>query len=157
IGMHADAPTLSVALPVGISFYTFQAMSYSIDVYRGDLKPTRNLLDYLLFIAFFPHLVAGPIQRPMILLPQVLAPGKLEWRQINAGIYLILWGYLKKVVIADNMALIANPIFDHWVDYAGLDILIGALAFTFQIYGDFSGYSDIARGLSKLMGFDLMV
>lgn len=155
-GMKADLPTLAIALPVGISFYTFQAMAYSIDVYRGELEPVRSPLDYLLFIAFFPHLVAGPIQRTSILIPQVVKPRTIEWRQVHAGVYLLLWGYIKKVVLADNMALVADPIFDHWKDHAGLDLLLGALAFTFQIYGDFSGYSDIARGLSKLLGFELM-
>lgn len=156
-GLHVPAPALSIALPVGISFYTFQAMSYCIDVYRGDLEPTRSPLDYALFIAFFPHLVAGPIQRPVVLLPQMAKDRTLDWSQIHAGLFLIVWGYLKKVVIADNMARIANPIFDHWQDHQGLDVVVAALAFTFQIYGDFSGYSDIARGLSKLMGFELLL
>ena len=150
-------PALAVALPVGISFYTFQAMSYVVDVYRGDLKPCRSALDYALFIAFFPHLVAGPIQRPIALLPQVEKPRTLDMNQINAGIFLIVWGYLKKMVIADNMAPIANEVFDNYAAHGGLDVALGALAFTFQIYGDFSGYSDIARGLSKLLGFELLV
>ena len=157
LGMKADPVTLSIALPVGISFYTFQAMSYVIDVYRGDLDPTRSPLDYALFIAFFPHLVAGPIQRPSVLLPQVQRARTLSWDQIHSGLFLILWGYFQKVVVADNMALVANPIFDHYEAHRGLDVTIAALAFTFQIYGDFSGYSDIARGLSKLMGFELLV
>jgi alginate O-acetyltransferase complex protein AlgI len=156
-GMSADRPTIAIALPVGISFYTFQAMSYAIDVYRKDIEPVRSIVDYGLFIAFFPHLVAGPIQRPIVLLPQVTRPRTIEWSQVHSGVFLILWGYFKKVVIADNMALIANPIFDGYTKHQGLDILIAALAFTFQIYGDFSGYSDIARGLSKLMGFELLV
>ena len=150
-------PALAVALPVGISVYTFQAMSYVVDVYRGDLKPCRSALDYALFIAFFPHLVAGPIQRPIALLPQVEKPRTLDMNQINAGIFLIVWGYLKKMVIADNMAPIANEVFDNYAAHGGLDVALGALAFTFQIYGDFSGYSDIARGLSKLLGFELLV
>ena len=156
-GMKADSITLSIALPVGISFYTFQAMSYVIDVYRGDLEPTRSPLDYALFIAFFPHLVAGPIQRPVVLLPQVARPRTLSWDQIHAGVFLILWGYFQKVVVADNMAQIVNPIFDTYRKHEGLDVIFAALAFTFQIYSDFSGYSDIARGLSKLMGFELLV
>ena len=156
-GLNADPLTLRILLPIGISFYTFQAISYVIDVYRRDLEPTKSPVDYALFIAFFPHLVAGPIQRPIILLPQVIHPRSVTWNQINAGLFLIIWGYFKKVVIADNMALIANPIFDQYNTQSGADLIIGALAFTFQIYGDFSGYSDIARGLSKLMGFDLMV
>ncbi|MBM4360163.1 MAG: MBOAT family protein [Deltaproteobacteria bacterium] len=157
VGVTVPPLALSIALPVGISFYTFQAMSYCIDVYRGDLEPTRSPLDYALFIAFFPHLVAGPIQRPVVLLPQMAKDRTIAWSEVNAGLFLIVWGYLKKVVIADNMARIANPIFDGWQSQAGLDIVVGALAFTFQIYGDFSGYSDIARGLSKLMGFELLL
>jgi D-alanyl-lipoteichoic acid acyltransferase DltB (MBOAT superfamily) len=157
VDLAIAAPAIDIALPVGISFYTFQAMSYCIDVYRGHLTPTRSILDYALFITFFPHLVAGPIQRPIVLLPQVTQPRTLRWEQINAGVFLIVWGYLMKVLIADNMALIANPIFDNYEDHRGVDILIGALAFTFQILGDFAGYSDIARGLSKLMGFELLL
>jgi D-alanyl-lipoteichoic acid acyltransferase DltB (MBOAT superfamily) len=157
LGVKAPPLALSIALPVGISFYTFQAMSYCIDVYRGDLEPTRSPLDYALFIAFFPHLVAGPIQRPVVLLPQMSRERRLEWSEVNAGLFLIVGGYLKKVVIGDTMALVANPIFDHWQDHRGLDVMLAALAFTFQIYADFSGYSDIARGLSKLMGFELLL
>lgn len=156
-GLKVSPLALSVALPVGISFYTFQAMSYCIDVYRGDLEPTRSPLDYALFIAFFPHLVAGPIQRPVVLLPQMTRERRIEWSEVNAGLFLIVWGYLKKVVIGDTMALVANPIFDHWQAHRGLDVVIAAIAFTFQIYADFSGYSDIARGLSKLMGFELLL
>ncbi len=157
VGLHATAPTLSILLPVGISFYTFQAMSYCIDVYRGELEPTRSPLDYALFIAFFPHLVAGPIQRPRVLLPQMANERKVTWDQVNAGLFLIVWGFVKKVLIGDNMAGLANPIFDHFRDHRGLDVILGALAFTLQIYADFSGYSDIARGLSKLLGFELLV
>ncbi len=157
LGLGVSPVTLSIALPVGISFYTFQAMSYCIDVYRGDLEPTRSPLDYALFIAFFPHLVAGPIQRPVVLLPQMSRPRTITWDQVNAGIFLLVWGLTKKVVIADHLALVANPVFDDWQNRQGLDVVLGALAFTFQIYGDFSGYSDMARGLSKLMGFELLL
>ena len=157
IGLQADAVTLNVVLPVGISFYTFQTLSYSIDIYRGRLKATRSLLDFSLFVAFFPQLVAGPIERASALLPQIQARRKITANQINDGLFLILWGLFKKVVIADNVALIANEIFNQHTQYDGLDLMVGALAFTVQIYGDFSGYSDIARGLSKLMGFDLIV
>ncbi len=129
-GMKADAITLKVALPVGISFYTFQAMSYCIDVYRRDLEPTKSPLDYGLFIVFFPHLVAGPIQRPEILLPQVIKKRTVTWDQVTSGVYLIFAGYFKKMVIADNMAVIADPIFDHWILHSGLDTVLGALAFT---------------------------
>ncbi|EGJ35000.1 MULTISPECIES: MBOAT family O-acyltransferase [Moorena] len=157
VGLQVDWVTLTILLPVGISFYTFQTMSYTIDIYRGKLKPISNFLDFALFVSFFPQLVAGPIERATTLIPQIILPRNLNIEQINAGILLIIWGYFKKVVIADNMATIANPIFNNYTQYQGLDVLIGILAFTVQIYGDFSGYSDIARGISKLMGFELMV
>lgn len=156
-GLEANWVTLNVLLPVGISFYTFQTMSYTIDVYKRNLQPINNFLDFALFVSFFPQLVAGPIERATTLIPQIISPRYVKLQQINAGIYLIIWGYFKKVVIADNMAIIANSVFNNYTQYQGLDILIGILAFTIQIYGDFSGYSDIARGLSKLMGFELMV
>lgn len=155
LGLHADFVTLHIVLPVGISFYTFQAMSYTIDVYRGKLASTRNFWDFALVVLFFPHLVAGPIVRASYLLPQVQNPRRLDAGQVDAGIFLILWGYFKKLVIADNLALIANNVFDNYQHMAGLDLLVGMLAFTFQIYGDFSGYTDIARGLAKVMGFEL--
>jgi D-alanyl-lipoteichoic acid acyltransferase DltB (MBOAT superfamily) len=154
-GLHPDLPFLRVALPVGISFYTFQSMSYGIDVYRREIEPVRDFLGYTTFVAFFPHMVAGPIQRAVVLLPQVLKPRKIEFSQVHAGLYLIAQGYLKKVVIADNAALVANHVFEHYTGLGGIDRLIGLLAFALQIYGDFSGYSDIARGISKLMGFEL--
>jgi D-alanyl-lipoteichoic acid acyltransferase DltB (MBOAT superfamily) len=155
VGIHVDAPTLQFVLPVGLSFYTFQAIGYAIDIYRGELEPVRDYLDYAVFIAFFPHLVAGPIQRTQVLLKQVMEPRVIRWPQIHAGVWLILWGFFKKIVIADNAAQIANAIFDDPSHYGGFDILLGVLAFTLQIYGDFSGYTDIARGLAKLMGFEL--
>ncbi|HEY4240981.1 MAG TPA: MBOAT family O-acyltransferase [Kofleriaceae bacterium] len=154
-GVHADLPILAVALPVGISFYTFQSMSYGIDVYRGEIEPIRDYLSYATFVAFFPHMVAGPIQRAVVLIPQVLKPRKIKWEQVYVGLYLIAWGYLKKVVIADNASPIADHIFNDYAKLGGLDRILGALAFALQIYGDFSGYSDIARGISKLMGFEL--
>ena len=156
-GLEAGFVTVNIVLPVGISFYTFQTMSYTLDIYRGKMKPTRDLLDFALYVSFFPQLVAGPIERASRLLPQISAPRKITTDQVNAGIFLLIWGYYKKVVIADNLARIANPVFNGGTSVEGLDLLVGVLAFTFQIYGDFSGYSDIARGLSKLMGFDLMV
>jgi alginate O-acetyltransferase complex protein AlgI len=157
IGFALDAPTLSVVLPVGLSFYTFQAIGYAVDVYRDELEPVDNYFDYALFVAFFPHMVAGPIQRASNLLAQVMNPRVIRSAQVHAGLFLIVWGYFKKVVIADNAAVIANLVFNNHEDYRGIDIALGTLAFTLQIYGDFSGYSDIARGLSKLMGFDLML
>lgn len=156
-GMAPDFFTLSVVLPVGISFYTFQTMSYSFDIYYGRLRPTDDLLDFALFVSFFPQLVAGPIERAANLLPQVQRARRITTDQVNAGIFLLLWGYFQKVVIADNAALLANEIFNDYTSFSGLDLWIGTLAFAIQIYGDFSGYSDIARGLCKLMGFEIMV
>lgn len=157
IGFNVDSVTLNIILPIGISFYTFQTMSYTIDIFREKLKPTRNFIDFAVFVAFFPQLVAGPIERAINLLPQVQRKRIFSTEQINAGIFLILWGYFKKVVIADNAAIIVESVFNNYTEYQGLDLLVGVLAFTIQIYGDFSGYSDIARGLSKLLGFELMV
>lgn len=157
LGLTADPITLDIVLPVGISFYTFQTLSYSIDVYRGRMAPTDSLLDFAVFVAFFPQLVAGPIERAQTFLPQIAAPRRVTARLVESGLFLIAWGLFKKIVIADNAAAIANPIFDGYADHHGVDLLIGALAFTVQIYGDFSGYSDIARGLARTMGFELMV
>jgi D-alanyl-lipoteichoic acid acyltransferase DltB (MBOAT superfamily) len=148
---------LRIVLPIGISFYTFQAMGYTIDVYRRVVRAENNLRDFLVFVSFFPQLVAGPISRSGTLLVQVKAPRTIRMAQVDAGLWLLLWGFFKKVVIADNAALIAKPIFDDYAKYHGLDLVVGILAFTVQIYGDFSGYTDIARGLAKLMGFDLML
>ena len=156
-GLKMDWFTLHIILPVGISFYTFQEMSYVIDVYRRQVRPTKSFLDFALSVAFFPHLVAGPIQRSSNLIPQITSPRVIKKGQVYAGIFLILWGYYKKIVIADNLGILASRIFDHYQNYQGLDLWIGTLAFCFQIYGDFSGYSDIGRGLAKLMGFDLVV
>lgn len=149
--------TLDIILPIGISFYTFQAMSYAIDVYRRELKAIRRFDDYLLFVVFFPHLVAGPIQRATILVPQVISPRRILPEQIEAALPLILWGFIKKLVFADNVSSVADEVFNHHLAHAGADTIIGALAFTVQIYCDFSAYSDIARGLSKLMGFELLL
>ena len=157
VGWTVDALTLDIVLPVGISFYTFQTLSYSIDVYRKKMPAARSLLDFAVFVAFFPQLVAGPIERAARFLPQVQQPRKLSTGQWEAGLYLVVWGLWKKIVLADNAALIANRVFNDHTSYEGLDLLAGALAFTLQIYGDFSGYSDIARGLAKWLGFDLML
>ena len=157
VGLEPDPFTLGVILPVGISFYTFQTMSYTIDIYRGKLAPVRNMVNFGLFVAFFPQLVAGPIERAHNLLPQIERPRCIDRNHVGAGLWLILWGYFKKVVIADRMALIVNPVFANHTEFQGLELLTALLAFTVQIYGDFSGYSDIARGLAKLLGFDLML
>ncbi len=157
LGFQPSWTTLNVILPVGVSFYTFQALSYTIDVYRGSLRSTRSFVDFSLYVVFFPQLVAGPIERATHLLPQVQRPRRVSLDEVNAGLYLILWGFFKKLVIADNVSGVANTVFNHYTKYQGLDLVIGVLAFTLQIYCDFSAYSDIARGVGKLMGFDLML
>ena len=156
LGIALDAPTLHLILPVGISFYTFQSLSYAIDVYRGTLTPTRRIVDFFAYIAFFPQLVAGPIERATNLLPQISSPRTFRYDEAVEGLRRILWGFFKKMVVADNCALAVNTI---WADYAGADamtLVAGMLLFTFQIYGDFSGYSDIAIGTARLFGIRLM-
>lgn len=158
LGFSASLPTLRIVLPVGISFYTFQTMSYTIDVYRGQTQPTRNFLDFALYVAFFPQLVAGPIERSTHLMPQVLGPREPKPGDFAEGLYLVAIGLFKKIVIADNMAEIANGVFQSPTSQlSGLDCVLGVYAFAFQIYGDFSGYSAIARGVAKWLGFDIMV
>jgi alginate O-acetyltransferase complex protein AlgI len=148
--------TLHVILPLGISFYTFQALSYTIDVYRGELHATTSYSDFLLAVLYFPHLVAGPIQRAINLLPQVANPRHPNYEGICAGIHLMVWGYFKKVYIADNLAPLVNRVFSEPHPH-GFHVLMAAYGFAFQIYCDFSGYTDIARGIAKLMGFEFMV
>lgn len=156
LGFKCDWVTLDILLPVGISFYTFQALSYTIDVYRGNIQPTRNIVAFFAFISFFPQLVAGPIERATNLLPQFLVPRKFDYAKAVDGMRQILWGLFKKMVVADNCAVAVNMIFDQYQSFDGLTLFIGALLFTFQIYGDFSGYSDIAIGTARLFGINLM-
>jgi len=156
-GFSVNTNLLHIILPIGISFYTFQAMSYSFDVYRKQLVPTDSFLDYGLFVTFFPQLVAGPIERASHLLPQVINPRVLSLDQFHEGSYLIFWGLFQKIFIADNLAKIANSCFLPADSYNGMAVILGLYAFAFQIYCDFAGYSNIARGLGKLMGFDIMV
>ncbi|WP_026952170.1 MBOAT family O-acyltransferase [Algoriphagus mannitolivorans] len=156
LGFQAHASTLNLILPVGISFYTFQTMSYTIDVYRGKMEATKDPIAFFSYVAFFPQLVAGPIERASHLLPQFLKMREFEYQQGSDGMKLILWGLFKKVVVADNCALVVNPIFENYQTASGLELIMGAILFSFQIYGDFSGYSDIAIGTAKLFGFDLM-
>lgn len=148
--------TLQVILPVGISFYTFQTMSYSIDIYRNKLEPTKDFVAFAAFVSFFPQLVAGPIERASNLLPQILEKRKFSKEQGLKGIELITLGMFKKVVVADSLAPIVNDIFINYAEYSGGTLITGAVFFAFQIYCDFSGYSDIAIGTAKLFGFDLM-
>ena len=152
--MHAS--TLQVILPVGISFYTFQTLSYSIDIYRGNLKATRDPVAFGAFVSFFPQLVAGPIERATNLLPQITSPRKFTYEQGRDGMRLILWGMFKKVVVADSCAPYVDMCFDNPEAFSGSTLILGAILFSFQIYGDFSGYSDIAIGTAKLFGFELM-
>lgn len=155
-GTEIKANTLNIILPVGISFYTFQTLSYSIDVYKRKLDPTKNFIAFSAFVSFFPQLVAGPIERATHLLPQFYTKRNFDYGKAVDGMRQILWGLFKKIVIADNCAVFANMFFNNSADYSGSTLLLGALFFTFQIYGDFSGYSDIAIGTSRLFGFDLM-
>jgi len=148
--------TLNIILPVGISFYTFQTMSYTIDVYRKKLEPTKDFISFASFVSFFPQLVAGPIERASNLLPQILKKREFQYDQVIQGLKLILWGMFKKVVIADSLAPIVDDIFSNYQDFGGGTLWLGAIYFSFQIYCDFSGYSDIAIGTSKLLGFELM-
>jgi len=155
-GASFEPYRLNIILPVGISFYTFQTLSYSIDVYRKKLKPTKDFIAFAAFVSFFPQLVAGPIERAANLLPQFHKPRVFSYDEASDGLKQILWGLFKKIVIADNCAVYANAIFDNSDNYSGSSLLIGAIFFTFQIYGDFSGYSDIAIGTAKLFRFKLM-
>jgi D-alanyl-lipoteichoic acid acyltransferase DltB (MBOAT superfamily) len=155
-GYSIKGNSLNIILPVGISFYTFQTMSYTIDVYRKKLTPTTDFVAFTAFVSFFPQLVAGPIERATNLLPQFYKNREFNYSQAIEGMRQILWGLFKKVVIADNCAEYANIIFNSSEDLSGSSLIIGALFFTFQIYGDFSGYSDIAIGTARLFGFNLM-
>lgn len=147
---------LNIILPVGISFYTFQTMSYSLDIYRGKIRSTEHFLDFALFVSFFPQLVAGPIERASNLLPRILNKRKINYEQINRGLFLIFWGLFKKIAIADGVAGSVNSIYNTTTSVTSLDIIFATILFAIQIYCDFSAYSDIARGTSKLLGIDLM-
>ena len=155
LGIGATAAPYKLILPIGISFYTFQAIAYVVDVCRGTTTACTNLRDFLLFKTFFPQLVAGPIERANNLLPQIQTPRAVTNQDIIEGLYLVLWGFCKKVVIADNLALKIGPIFSRGEFTTG-DVIIGAIGFTFQAYGDFSGYTDIARGVARWFGVRLM-
>lgn len=156
IGVESNITSLNIILPVGISFYTFQTMSYTIDVYRNKIKNSKSLINFAAFVAFFPQLVAGPIERASHLLPQFSIKRVFDYKYAVSGIYLIVWGLFKKIVIADTCATYVNVIFDNYESMNTLSLLLGAVYFAFQIYGDFSGYSDIAIGVSRLLGFDIM-
>lgn len=155
-GKELEVSTLNIILPVGISFYTFQTLSYTIDVYRKQLKPTNNLLAFGAFVSFFPQLVAGPIERASHLLPQFYKTYKFDYKLVKSGLLLMAFGLFKKMVIADRAALYVNEVYNNVDDYGGVGYAYATLLFAFQIYCDFSGYSDIAIGLGRTMGFDLM-
>lgn len=157
LGVSMNFETLKIILPIGISFYTFQGMGYTIDVYQDRVKPTRSLINFAVFVSFFPQLVAGPIERTSNLLPQVENKRTFSPEQFSEGLNLVIFGFFKKVVIADNLALVADAVFNNPAKHSGVGVILGVIAFCFQIYCDFSGYSYIARGISRWMGFKLMV
>jgi len=155
-GAEIKVNSLNIILPVGISFYTFQTMSYSIDIYKRKLEPTKDFIAFSAFVSFFPQLVSGPIERARNLLPQFYKKRIFDYSKAVDGMRQILWGLFKKIVIADNCAVFADQIFNNYNDYSASTLVLGAIFFAFQIYGDFSGYSDIAIGTSRLFGFNLM-
>jgi D-alanyl-lipoteichoic acid acyltransferase DltB (MBOAT superfamily) len=156
VGLSANFTTLSLILPVGISFYTFHGLSYVFDIYNKKIEPTTNFVDYSLFVSFFPLLVAGPIERATHLLPQIKSERTFAYSKAVDGLRQILWGLFKKIVIADSCAVYANEIFTSSANYSGATLVLGAFFFAFQIYGDFSGYSDIALGSARLFGIELL-
>lgn len=155
-GLKLNVTTLKIILPVGISFYTFQSLSYTIDIYRGKLSAIKDPVVYFAFISFFPQLVAGPIERATNLVPQVMQPRVFDYNQVRDGLRQVLWGLFKKIVVADNCATFVNQVFEHHAQYNGFSVAIGVAVFAFQIYCDFSGYSDIAIGSAHMLGFNLM-
>ncbi|MDM8543757.1 MBOAT family O-acyltransferase [Desulfococcaceae bacterium HSG9] len=157
LGYQLSFCTLNIVLPVGISFYSFQTMSYTIDIYRNEVKPTYNFFDFALFVSFFPQLVAGPIERAKRFLPQILSTREIKSEYISNGCRLILWGLYKKIVVADRLGVYVDSVYGNIVNHSGLTFQVATIFFAFQIYCDFSGYSDIARGLSNLMGFNLVL
>jgi D-alanyl-lipoteichoic acid acyltransferase DltB (MBOAT superfamily) len=156
-GWRLDHATLHVVLPIGISFYTFMTISYVIDVYRREIEPTTNFIDFALFVCYFPHLVAGPILRASLLIPQIRTPRMISSQQLVEGAWLVGLGCFQKMFVADNLAPLVDTVFGPSATPHGLDVLLAVYAFAFQIYGDFAGYSNIARGISKLMGIELNV
>lgn len=155
VGLQVSHSTVHLVLPVGMSFYTFKEISYIVDIYRRKQAPAASIFDFGLYVAFFPQLVAGPIERAGEMLPQIAKPRRITARHVDVGLHLILWGFFKKVVIADNLAGVSNAVFDNYSQYQGIDVVLGILAYAFQIYCDFSGYTDVARGVASLFGFEL--
>ena len=147
---------LDVLLPVGVSFYTFQSMSYTIDVYRGELNPSRNFADFALYVAFFPQLVAGPIVRAIDFLPQLKSKPLFDWAQFRSGLHLVVRGLVEKIVIADNLAPVVERVYSNPSAFSGVDLWIGTYCFAFQIFADFAGYTDIARGIARILGYEFL-
>lgn len=156
LGITIQPYILNVALPIGISFYTFQTISYTVDVYRGKLKAEKDFFDFALFVSFFPQLLIGPIERGTRLLPQILKPRIITFEKVYRGSYLILWGLFLKIFLADNLAKLVDPVYNSHGPYDGAQVLLATYAFSFQIYGDFAGYSFIAIGIASFMGIELM-
>ncbi len=156
LSIHTNPLLLDIMLPVGISFYTFHGMSYVFDIYRNKQKPVSNFIDYAVFVSFFPLLVAGPIERANHLLPQVQKPRTFNYIQLVEGCRLILWGLFKKVIIADSLAIAVDQVYGNYANETGFTLIVAAISFSFQIYCDFSGYSDVALGTAKLFGFELL-
>jgi alginate O-acetyltransferase complex protein AlgI len=154
--LNYPIPLLNIILPIGLSFHTFQSLSYVIEVYRGNQKTERHFGIYSLYVMFYPQLVAGPIERPQNLLHQFYEKHRFDYERVFDGIKLMLWGFFKKIVIADRLAIVVNQIYSDPQQYEGVHLIVATFFFTFQIYCDFSGYSDIAIGSAKVMGFDLM-
>lgn len=157
VGIQVVQPTFDIVLPVGISFYTFQALSYTMDVYRKDIAAEKNIARYALFVSFFPQLVAGPIERSKNLLNQFNEKHYFDYDRVKNGLHLMLWGYFQKLVIADNVAVLVNQVYNNYTEYAGFEIILATVFFAIQIYCDFSSYSDIAIGAAQVMGFKLMI
>lgn len=156
IGMHFSAPVFDVILPVGISFYTFQALGYCIDVYRGEIRAEKSFFKYALFVSFFPQLVAGPIERSGNLLNQLTVPAPLSYNRFREGIFLMLWGFFQKIVVADRIALFVDTVYGNYSTYSGAYLILATVLFAFQIYCDFGGYSNIAKGAALILGIELM-
>jgi alginate O-acetyltransferase complex protein AlgI len=156
-GLHLDPVTLKIVLPLGISFFTFMSITYPFDIYRRKLVPACNFLDFALFVSFFPTIVSGPVERASHLLPQFQAPRQITSAKINEALWLIVWGLFQKMVVADNLGLLVNQVYSNYHHFSGFDIILAILAYSVQILADFGGYTDIARGVARLFGFDLLL
>ena len=156
VGLHFSLPGLNWAIPVGISFFTFQALGYMLDVYHNRTKSEKNFIDYMLFVSFFPQVTSGPISKADELLPQIKTPHVFSYQQGKEGLRLLLWGMFFKMVVADRLGMYVDTVYGNFEHFSGLNLLLGSIFYTFQIYGDFAGYSYMAIGIAKLLGFDLI-